>query len=174
MRSILKLPLYLGLSVMVVSVLVSAITLGEKRTVISTQSQAKIEGSDLSMIFTSPNFLTVVLTTNKDITGVDVVIKFDTDKIIILPSTLLSGTAYTTSGGIVDETSGTFSFSALRRENSSSSGPVATFNVSPLEGADSVETEFQFREGEGSSAVIDVSGGNILNSTRGIKVTVSR
>lgn len=160
---------------MVVSILITAITLGEKKSVTNSSSQAKASGARLTLIFSSPNLLTVVANTDRDIAGVDVVIKFDTDQVSVLPSSLVSGNFYTVSGGIVDEISGTFSFSALRSIGQSATGPVATFNVAPVKNLGKVETEFQFREGEGATAVIEEdTGENILNQTSGVKVIVGK
>lgn len=164
MRILTKLPLYLGLSIFVLAVLVSAVKVGERGGIVPNQSQATVAKATLTLRFTSPDLVSITLNSEKEVAGVDVEIKYEKDKLSILPSTLTGGPTFVTTGGNLEESAGTFSFSALAKEKSLTSGIVATFNIGPVNQSKSLDTTLQFNKGEGKTAVIDkVTGENILN-----------
>jgi len=174
MKSYSKLPLYLGLFVLVLSVLVSAVKVGEKQMIASQGARAKAGGASLSLNFSAPDLVGISLVSDKIIAGVDIVIKFDKNKVNILPSTLSGGSSFITSGGIIDEESGTFSFSALAKEEKLISPIVATFHVVPLVKSGSVESDMEFVDDEGKTQVLEKSTvSNILGTTTGVKFNLS-
>lgn len=171
MKSFSKLPLYLGLSVLVISILFSAIRLGENKSVADIKSRAGTAGASLSLQFSTPDVVSVSVTSEKEIAGIDAVITFNKDVATILPSTLSAGSSFVTSGGEVNEEAGTFSFSALAK-GSVTAAVVATFNVQ-AKGAESVTASLQFAQGEEKSAVIEkASGTNILSQGSGATFTI--
>lgn len=173
MKSVVKLPLYLGFFVLVFAVILSAVKIGEKGSVTQQLTRATTGKASLALKFSSPNQVTIVLTSDKEVAGIDVALKYEKDKIKILPSTLSGSPKFTTTGGLLDEEKSVFSFSALAKEPVTSS-LVASFQVRPKEGTEISETSLQFVTGEGESAVIEKSStGNILSTAQGVKFTLS-
>lgn len=171
MKAFSKIPLYLGLSVLVISILFSVAKLGNKNSIADLKSKAATDGASLSLSFSSPDIVSVALTSDKEVAGVDAVITFNKDAITILPSTLAAGKSFVTSGGEVNEESSTFSFSALAQA-AVTSGIVATFHVQ-AKGTESVAANLQFAGGAEKTAVIEkATGGNILSQSTGTTFTV--
>lgn len=172
MKPFSKIPLYLGLSVLVISILFSAVRLGQNKSVADIKSRAGAPKASLSLQFSAPDAVSVSVISEKEIAGIDAVITFNKDNVVILPSTLTASSSFVTSGGEVDEEAGTFSFSALAR-GSVTAAVVATFNVE-TKGRESVTANLQFATGEGKSAVIEkATGGNILSQGSGATFTLS-
>lgn len=173
MKFLYKLPLYLGLSVFVLTVLVSAIKVGERGGIVPNQSQATIAKAILTLRFSSPDFISVTLNSDKEVAGVDVTLNYDKDKLSILPSTLTGGPAFVTTGGNIEEATGEFSFSALAKEKSVTSGIVATFNISAKNKSEKIDATLQFIKGEGKTAVIDkTTGENILTRSDSLNISL--
>lgn len=174
MKSTAKLPLYLGLSVFVISVLISAIKIGNQQVFNSGKTRANITDASLVLKYTPPNLVSIIATSQSNISGADIVLKFDGDKIVILPSTLSGGPSFVTSGGNVDQKAGTFSFSAIVKKSFSTSEVVASFTVEPLENLNIADADIQFKGVGSTTTVIDKSSGqNILNQAQGVKFTLS-
>lgn len=172
MNKFAKLPLYLGLFVFVVAVLFSAIKVGERGNLTNQRSRATTSGASLSLKFTPPDLVSVVLNSEKEVAGVDVVVKFNKEKVAILPSTLRGSTAFSTTGGKVDSTNGTFAFTALAK-TAVSSGIISSFNIQATKG-NQLLGEINFVGGEGGSAVIDkATSANILTTTTGVNLSSS-
>ena len=173
MKSFSKLPLYLGIFVFVLSVIVSASTIGQRKSLTGQAIQATTAKANLSLIFTVPDLVGVVLKSDKEIAGVDIVIKYDKEKVMILPSTLTAGNSFITSGGTLEDEEGTFLFSALTKDIPVVSGVVATFNVQAKRENDQVETELQFERGEGKTSLIEKStGSDILGEAQGTRLVL--
>jgi hypothetical protein len=171
MKSLNKLPLYLGLSIFVFSVLVSAVKVGERNSLTSQQTRASASKATLELKFSTPDIVSVVLTSGKKIAGVDAVIKFDKNKLKILPSTLHGGSSFITAGGVIEEQKGLFSFSALAKEEVSS-GIVANFNIAASTKS-SVDSELHLLVGQDGSSVLEkTSLENILDNAGSVKVNL--
>ena len=172
MKKFSKLPLYLGLSVLVMSVLISVIKVGQTGNLTSQRTKAAVSGSSLELKFTSPNTVNVLFNSDKAIKGADAVIKYDKNKFRILSSTLRSGPSFITTGGVIDEALGTFSFSALATKDVLA-GIIANFKVVTSGNLQQANGELTIQEGRGGSAVFDAKTvQNILNKTTGVKVNV--
>lgn len=174
MKSFAKLPLYMGLAVLVFSVLISVAKVGSQQAMTSQKTKASTGGAGLSMQFTPPNLVSVLLTSDKEVAGADVTVKFNGSEVTILPSSLSGGLAFVTSGGNVDAGTNTFTFSAIAKKTPVSNGIVATFSVVPIAGKASANADLQFT-GEGTTTdIIDkISKQNILGNTQGVKFTTS-
>lgn len=163
----------MGLSVFVLAVLVSAVKVGERGIITSQQSQATAKKATLTLRFSSPDFISVTLNSDKEVAGVDVALNYDKDKLSILPSTLTGGPAFVTTGGNIEESIGEFSFSALAKEKSVTSGIVATFNISAKNKSEKIDTTLQFIKGKGKTAVIDkTTGENILTRADSLNISL--
>lgn len=174
MKSRVKLPLYLGLSVLVFSVIMSAIKIGSRGDFTSQRTKASSDMAILTLKFTQPDIVSLILTSEKEIKGIDAVLQYNKDQITILPSSLKAGANFVTTGGIADDKTGTFSFSGISTKPSVSTGIVASFTVSPKGDRKSAEGSIQFGQGQLSSSVIDnITGLNILGETQGVKFTLS-
>lgn len=172
MQRFAKLPLYLGLFVFVVAVLFSAIKVGERGNLTSQRSKATTSGANLSLKYTHPHLISVILNSDKEVAGVDVVLKFNKEQVVILPSTLSGSNSFSTTGGKVDEKSGTFTFSALAKTKVTS-GIIASFNIKGARGGQ-VVGEINFLEGPDGSAVIEsATKENILTSASGVNLSGS-
>jgi len=163
-----KFPLYLGLAIFAVSLVASAVKIGSNQMIALQQTRANVQGASLSLQFSPPDLISVLLTNNKEITGIDVALKYDKEKIVILPSSLKADDSFITSGGILDEENETFSFSALAKDSVSSSLVVATFRIAPkLQTAE--KTSLDFITSQEKTAVFDKSSmANILVKTQGL------
>lgn len=171
MKTLSRLPLYFGLSVFVISILFSAVKLGEQRSVTSQQSQAAISPVILSLKFTAPETVSLILNSEKTVAGIDALIKFDQRKINILPSSLIAGPKFKTTGGKIDSQNSTFAFSALSQEKNISSGLVASFRLESRNNQP-VTSELAL-VGNGKTVIIDeITGRNILNKTEGVQVKI--
>lgn len=176
MRRFTKLPLYLGLMVLVVSVLISAVKVGQQQSLVSQTSQANISRAALSLSFTPPNLATVFVSSDKEIAGADVTLKLTTDQLTVLPSSLNPGPSFLTSGGIMDEANMTFSFTALAKKPPVTAGIVGTFTLKGREGlggAKLLEAGMSFLTSNNSTSVIDKSGKNILVKAEGLNFSLS-
>lgn len=169
MKTFYKLPFYAGLFVFVISVLFSAIKIGEKNFFVSQRAKAQVEGAILEMKFLPPNSVNVFLVSQKPVAGLDVVVKFEKDKVQILPSTLQGSSSFITSGGVVEEGNSSFSFSALPK-GEGSAGLVASFAIRSVSDNFS-PTKLVFLTGERGSAVLEkVTLKNILTETKGVEI----
>lgn len=174
MKSAVKLPLYLGFAVFILSVIVSAVKIGNQQVFNSNKSQASTTSANLSLKYTSPHLVSIILTSQSAVAGADIVLKFNGDKITILPSSLSGGESYITSGGVVEEGTSTFSFSAIAKKESSTSDVVASFEVKPQISSKSVEADIQFSGVGSTTTVIEkISRQNILDQAQGLKFTLS-
>lgn len=174
MKSFAKLPLYMGLAVLVFSVLISVAKVGSQQAMTSQKTKASAGGAGLSMQFTPPNLVSVLLTSEKEVAGVDMMVKFNGSEVTILPSSLSGGVSFVTSGGNMDVKANTFTFSAIAKKTPVSNGIVATFSVVPAAGKISANADLQFAgEGTTTDVVDKVSKQNILGNTQGVKFTTS-
>lgn len=171
MKSFFKLPLYLGLAVLVVAVLISAIKIGNQQAFTSQRTRASVAGGSLILKYTSPDLVSVLLTSDKSVSGVDVTLKFN-NEVTVLPSSLSGGADFVTSGGDVDSQGYIFTFSAVAKKPAVTAGVVASFTVSPKSG-NSANADLQFDQ-KGSSVIDKATGQNILSQTQGVKFTVSK
>lgn len=172
MKIFSRLPLYLGLGVLVLAVLVSTKKISDQKS-LSNAPRANQNGAVIAMKDDGGGKVSVLLTSDKEVIGVDAVIKFDKSKVKILPSTLDGGSLFITSGGVVDEASGTFSFTAfVKNEENVKSAIVASFIVESINSGGG-ETDLTFETGEEKTAVIDkISGENILTGQQGINLNL--
>ncbi len=84
MHKVTKLPLYLGISVLVISVLFSVVKLGEQVSISSSSVKATSATANLSLSFISPDKISLMLNADKPVAGIDAVISFDKNKIAVL------------------------------------------------------------------------------------------
>ena len=101
-------------------------------------------------------------------------IKFDSSKLIILPSTLAASPSFITTGGKVDEKEGTFSFSALSKSKTVTSGIVASFEVNAKNVLNSDSTELHFVTVNSQTAVINLNKQNILSQSTGVSLDLTK
>lgn len=171
MQSVIKLPLYLGLAVLVFAVIFSAVTIGNQQAVTSQRTKANALSASLILKYTPPNLVSILLTSEKEVAGVDANVKFNSDKITVLPSSLTPGPFFVTTGGNIETRSNSFIFSALAKKSPVTAGVVASFTVQPKEGLNTADADLQFNS---STTVIDKAiGQNILSQTQGVKFTVT-
>ncbi len=173
MKSFVKLPLYLGFFVFILSILVSAIKVGEQTAFSNQKTNASVSSASLSLKFTPPDLVSVILNSQKEVAGVDVLIRYEKDKVSISPSSLKNGSLFVTSGGQEDKSASTFLFSALASRQDVKSGIVATFQVLPIVNWPDITTELSIVKGKNKSGVIDkASGEDILETVSGVKFTL--
>ncbi len=173
MKSFTKLPLYLGLGVLVFSILMATVKVGQKQTLTDQRTKAAASGANLTLNFTSPHLVSVLLTSDIEVAGVDVTIKFDSSKLTVLPSTLTASPSFITTGGKVDDKEGTFSFSALGKTKTITSSIVASFVVNGKNVSRIDSTELHFITANSQTAVINLSKQNILSQSTGVSLDLS-
>lgn len=161
MKALTRLPLYLGLFVFLLAVLVSSVKLSEKRSV-SSRIQAIAKGASLSMQFTKPDLVSVLVNSAVDIEGIDVAVGYDKDVISIYPSTLRASDRFFTTGGNLDSDNGEFIFSAIAKSQFRN-GIVAQFNIGNKE-SNAVITRLEFLDKERSAVFERGTGNNVLEN----------
>lgn len=175
MKRFKNLPLIGGFIVLVLSVIVSSVQIGTKGQLTTGSIQAQYAQSLLSLQYTAPDLITVLVTSQKTIAGVDVVIGFDNKKIQILPSTLTSGAHMTTSGAHIDEATSVFRFSALPLDNTVTNGIVGQFRIAPLTDENSLSTTLTILNGPDQSGVFESNTiTNILSNTSPLTFTIRK
>lgn len=165
-----KLPLYLGLSIFVISILISAVKIGERNSIADIGSRAAVNGPNLSMAVTSEKIVNVVISSPIAVSGMDIAIKYNTSDLRILPSTLKAGSNFSISGGIADN-EGNFSFSAIAKNKIRSEGIVASFETAKINRNIS-SALLEFAEGTGKTAVLGAGGENINFQTRSLNINL--
>lgn len=175
MKNFFKLPLYAGLAVFIIAVLFASLKIGEKTSLTYNQTRASATGAILILKYTSPDNVSVLLNSDKDIAGADLVIKYDKEKINVLPSTLTGSDSVIVSGGVADSANGTFTFSIIPK-SPVKTGILATFKVKPLNNLENVSTAMEIVAGNDGSAVLDnrtlaniLTSGNKINFGINIK-----
>jgi len=171
MKDFTKLPLYLGLAVLVFSVLISVIKVGNQQAFTSGKTKANVAGATLVLKYTAPDVVSVILTSDKEVSGVDVSVKYNGNQINILPSSLTPGPLFITSGGTATDKSNVFAFSAIAKNTPVTAAVVANFTVVPKEGLNTANGDIQF-DSVGTAVVAKNSRQNILSNTQGVKFTI--
>lgn len=172
MKNISKIPLYIGLSVLVLSILVTSVTIGQKRSLTQQKSQASSTTANLSLQFTSPGKVSVLVNSPVEVSGMDIVIKYDKNKFIILPSSLSSGDQLITTGGKLDKLNGTFTFSEIAK-GSIKNTIAASFTARSLTPKMNTSGSLSFDTGSDKTAVLEkTSGQNILGEATGVNITI--
>lgn len=168
-----KTPLYLGLIIFVFSVLLASTKVGENQRIARLESQAtQQEGASLSLKFTPPDLISVLLASDKDIKGADMVIIYDQKLIEVVPTSLFAGPSFSISGYLSSKTQGRFAFTVLADgQDQFTPSIVATFRIEPKV-APGQEVSLQFATVAGETQVFseDLTK-NILTQTEGITLT---
>lgn len=159
MHKVKKLPLYLGLSVLIISVLFSVVKLGEQVSISSNSVKATMAVANLKLSFISPDTISLTLTSDKPVAGIDAVISFDKNMVTVLPSTLKGSNVFTASGGVVDGNGGNLSFAAIANKPAVTTGIVAVFKISPKPGKAGGKTAFSLLTGLNQTAVLEKDTG---------------
>lgn len=169
MKFYTRVPFYLGLVVLVGSILTSAVTLGQRRNLTYQRSKAAAGEANLSLSFSPPNLVSVYVTGESEIAGVDVAIKYNSQEVSLLPSSLTAGPGFITSGAIINEGNDIFSFSALPNKTGITAAVVATFNAQ-VKGNSKKETNLRFVLEKEQTAIWEkASNNNILTNATGVK-----
>lgn len=124
-----KLPLYLGVFILIISVLTVSVKVGEKTIMQTGLIKASEARGEIKLSLTNPNIISLNLFSSNEVGGGDFVLTYNPDDLEILPSTLSGQGGYVTTGGEVDNQNGIFSFSLLNSENPVKTGILATFQV---------------------------------------------
>jgi hypothetical protein len=172
MKILKRLPLYLGFFVFVISILFSAVRVGSSTT-LNNQTKANLEGANLQLLYSEPDTVSILLNSVKSVSGIDIVLNYDSQILEILPSTLQAGGPFTLSGGLIDEENGTFSFSSIAQEDVAS-GIIANFQFKPkVEGE--FESTMSFDIKDGASAVYSIDQpDNILTEAFPLTFTIGK
>jgi len=164
-----RIPLFIGIAVFIIAILVSAVKIGQNRSLTSENVKANVSGAELSLQYIAPETVSVILNTAKTVSGVDVWITLSPRDLEVLPSTLQAGSGYITSGGTYDQTNQSFVFSAIRAGEAQSQ-IVATFQLGPKARIASIDGVMDFNKTDGNTSVIEKdSGADILVKTTGVK-----
>lgn len=174
MNPVHRMPLYLGLAVFIIAILVSAVKIGQSRSLSQLGARAGIAPYSLRLTHTENGWVSVLLNVDRPVAGVDVSIRIPSLDATILPSSLAAGPGYIVSGGSFDEATRHFTFSAVAiGENQT--GLVAKFQTGPMMRVENIPVELEFDTSEGATEVIERTTGNSLDvSTQGVRFTLER
>src|SRR3989338_3881401 len=117
MKSYARLPLYLGIGVFVLSVILSGTTISDRNYLSRLSSKAGQNTANLSLVYSKPDLVSVVVNSPEIVEGADVTITFDPSSLEILPSALYPGPSFITTGGEVSM-DGKFTFSVIAHQSS--------------------------------------------------------
>jgi hypothetical protein len=152
-----RIPFYTGVAALVLAVLVTSVQIGTKGQLTQTETNATQSQAVLSFQFTNPDIITLLVSSDVPVAGIDVVIGFEKEKVQILPSTLTAGPHFTATGAVVSADGSTFSFSAIPQEGETASGIVAQFHVAPKVSGASTSSALSILKGTDLSAVLEKS-----------------
>lgn len=171
MKFLSKLPLYTGIAVFIVAVLVSAIAVGGKGALTNQQSSAANPTASLSLTFVSPNTMSVTVSSGKLIAGIDATLHYNPEEIFIVASTLRGSSSFATTGGEDQPETGTFSFSAIP-SGDIRSGIVASFTIQPKTTGTPTSSEVSFVEGGVTKVLEKGTLQNIIGTTKSVVATL--
>lgn len=162
----LKLPLYLGLGIFILTVLVTGFKIGDNKSIASLLTRANKTGATLSMQSISSDSVSVLLTSAKEVSGLDVAIHIEPNGVKPLVSTLSPGDGFALSGGSYDDATQTFTFSALRKADEPAGSQVASFNLGGAVPSSGLSTDLSFVTDNNKTVVLEKgTGNNILVNT---------
>lgn len=162
-----QLPLYLGIGIFIFAVLLSAIKVGQNAILTNTRSQAGVTTALLSLQYISPNQINVLINSSTALSGVDITIRFPSEQMRVLPSTLIGSALFDVTGGNVDDGSGVLTFSGIAKKDNVTSGVLASFQIEPIHPGTRADVSID----EQNSALISASSKqNILNSVKGVSI----
>ena len=124
----IRFPLYLGIAVLIISLLAAAIKIGERNSFQDSRISARQGEARLSLNFSLPNIVVVNLISTSEIKGADISLTYNNNELEVLPSTLQGMSGFITTGGEVDQESGVFTFSAVT-DKPIKTGILAFFRV---------------------------------------------
>ena len=136
-----RFPIYLALSVFVISILTVSIKLSERTMLLTGKISARQEESRLILQFSPPDIVSITFNSTRELAGADITLAYDKKQTYILPSTLSGASGYITTGGDLNPERNVFTFSAVS-EVPLKSGIIASFRVSgKATGIDFVRSE---------------------------------
>src|SRR3990167_7789058 len=110
-----RLPLYLGMSFFVLTLLFSALKISQKNSLTGSESRANQNLPELILTFLKPDTVSLNLISQTEMRALDIVLKYEPE---ILE--------------ITDSSSGIYSFSAISPESDIKSGTIALWKIRPL------------------------------------------
>ena len=165
-----KFPLYLGITVFVLSVLMASIRIGEKGFVINSDLRAFQEQAILKLYFSEPNIISISAVSAKEIYGADITILYGRDTLAILPSTLSGFSSNITTGGEINQETGSFSFSVVSSNQPVKNGILATFRIIGTDGIDGNKLDYgRIELSDNETKIYDINMGEIPFKTSGIR-----
>lgn len=127
-KIIIRFPLYLGIVVLIISVLAATIKIGERNILLNNRIAARGAEVNLTLNFSLPNIIVVNFISKTEVKGADISMSYNNKEIEILPSTLQGMSGFITTGGEVDQERGVFTFSAVT-DKPIKTGILAFFRV---------------------------------------------
>lgn len=155
-----KIPLYSGLFMFVLSVLVWGSVMGQKTYVSYRSAQATVEAASLVLRYTEPDLVSVEVQSNAPISNLHTTLRYD-PAVLAFPDSALAGSVFT----LQDETAedGEISFVAIPTKESVSSGIVATFRITRINQSQSSDVVFVQNE-ENTAVFSRKTGQNVLRA----------
>ncbi len=174
MKLLIRLPIFIGIFIFVLSVLITTIKVGEGRSIANLSGMAKGSGASISMTYISPDTINIIMQSSDSVKGIDLALIYDSNLLRILPTTLEGGEGFQLTGGRNFEDEGRFVFSAIP-VSEKLSGLVASFKI---KGIPSSLPDFGgyfigFDVKNLATAVYDSKyGGNILKESKDLRFSL--
>lgn len=170
MKFLKRLPLYLGVFVFIVSVLVVSNRAAQNGTLTNTRSQASTHKAKLNLIFTSPDIVTMTLATDVSVSRADISLKYDPKTLDIIGSSVTGNASTDVSITKDDKTGGLVSFIIFPKNQDFTTGILSTFKIVKLH-PNTKDAKIEFVTAGGETAVVD-SGTkeNILNEVNSLTI----
>src|SRR3989344_8492716 len=127
-----RLPLYLGMSFFVLTVLFSVLKISQKNSLSGSESRANQNLPELILSFLKPDTVSLNLISQTEVRALDIVLKYKPDILEIIPQSLEAGQSFVVSLEKNDSSSGIFSFSAISPEADIKSGTIALWKIRPI------------------------------------------
>jgi len=127
-----RLPLYLGMSFFVLTLLFSALKISQKNSLTGSESRANQNLPELILTFLKPDTVSLNLISQTEMRALDIVLKYEPEILEIIPQSLEAGQSFVISLEKTDSSSGIYSFSAISPESDIKSGTIALWKIRPL------------------------------------------
>lgn len=124
-----RLPLYLGIIIVLIAIFTTTLKLGEKALYSSGIIKAQQNTVKISLNYSPPDIITLAVNGDKIISGGDFTLSYNNIDVDILPSSLTGLSGYITTGGELISDKGKYSFSTVNSDKPISTGILASFRI---------------------------------------------
>src|SRR3989338_3652600 len=171
--SSVKVPLYAGLSIFILSVLTSTIIIGEQVFVTRKLVEAEEESERVALVYTPPNLVCAVFSSNSEVSSIGLTLGFDPDKFSIDPDTFYPGPEFSVEDSLTDSDYGIARFFLTPKTSGVRNAVIASFAVQPVNYKGRFTSTVRVLEGDNdmSFVISKKTGENILTEIKEVDLS---